>query len=677
MHQLLRLKNLANLPMDVKAFALAACSPNGTSEDIDHVFMHAKQHLDDMTYLPVFFQLLQPAHIPREGEFYPESIGRQNTVLIPGALAAIQALSSCDFPGEAEGAISEIWSRVMPWIIFLSDYVSCLPTSDANAEGHLAVDFLILSFFLSKDEGVSARMSRNPDSRILAKAWSLIDTLPKSMQLDAAHNFSTTVRFIHHGKDSPALIEALLDGLDGGMYRLAKLVVFALDSNLTEVETNEKSDAAVMISLSSILDFTINIDPVFKNPNALGRRFNAFGLTLLKDGIVPILCDILFALSSRVARCPNDGSDFIKATISDSLFSLSIIFGLSPGNLLLPDALEHRFLDSLIHVAIGPYASSFCPGAGIKQTFELILPAMLIRHSCLGPFREAVARVARMTSSPAFKSTEIFPAWGNFIKLLEEYLIVFDAFNAESSIIALLEILMKHLVKCNLVNKRHKFKMCSGCRTFFYCSNACQTMDWCEGGHRDACESHYAMHIQMRNMDLSSRDRGLIRAKMDYDSQTNAKKLLPAIAYLELAAARSPASENALVLITVCDVTKGEAKYWYLDPKSDDYERFLRRSVIPIARAAYNDLVRRAIETDGRVFVDVVRFYPGRIHEKETQLWIVPGYSTRPLIHDFPAPSFPPAEGELGDLTHLSLMKGRSFWSGCAGFITSGVRRRT
>ncbi|KAF9042001.1 hypothetical protein BDZ89DRAFT_1090120 [Hymenopellis radicata] len=43
-------------------------------------------------------------------------------------------------------------------------------------------------------------------------------------------------------------------------------------------------------------------------------------------------------------------------------------------------------------------------------------------------------------------------------------------------------------VKCQKIDEKNNFQKCAGCQTTLYCSKACQTLAWKEGGHKSMCK---------------------------------------------------------------------------------------------------------------------------------------------------------------------------------------------
>ncbi|KAF7318253.1 MYND-type domain-containing protein [Mycena chlorophos] len=624
-----------DLPEDVKASALAACTPDCPLSDIQRVFAYAKKD-PYSAILPVYFHLLDPDEIPLEGEFDVEDMGsRMNTVTIPSAARAIHEIAVCGLlsaPALAESLL-ELWPRLYPWALFLFQYVGLLPTPDVDwvfgAQAQLGLDLLEISTYMIDADTIFSQLSNEPALLcILAKGLSVAPKLLPTEQLPPVRAFAILMRHAGENIVAPARIAALCDGIDGGRDKLAR--------------GKSGREFGGLLLFASLTSFLITIDSVFSNPNVENRSFDVFGLTLLDVGLVPVVCDALFLISNELSRCSTPRSTtsgensnrntFVAAMISDALFILSVTLGLFPGNLMLPEMLQHRLLDSLVYLSTGPYAVAFSHEAGVPQMFGKILPtAILVRHACLLPFKEALKRLEITISTPAFKNSPLYPQWEKFKKLLDSSLDDFDYFESGERPVESMQVCAD--LECGEIRDKRKLKRCGGCGSFFYCSKACQAHDWNRGGHREACKSHHQMRLQMEKLDLTRRDRKYIRAIVDYHANTIAR-LVPAIASVALLhESQPPEFEDGDVLITLFDLTTGEPQASLLNPKSkEDYDDVLKRSAVPIVRAAFDDHVRRAVQSGGHHFVDVVRFYPGRFTVGDAQLLVLPAYTNRPLL---------------------------------------------
>nr|GAT54833.1 predicted protein [Mycena chlorophos] len=642
-----------DLPAAVKASALAACAPDCPLSDIQRVFAYAKKD-PYSAILPVYFYLLDPDEIPLEGEFDLEDMGsRMNTVTIPSAARAIHEIAACELLSSSALADSllELWPRLYPWALFLFQYVGLLPTPDVDwvfgAQAQLGLDLLQISTYMIDADTIFSQLSNEPALLcILAKGLSVAPKLLPTEQLPPVRAFAILMRHAGENIVAPARIAALCDGIDGSRDKLARLVVFSLEVCYRDMQAaSQAENSGGILLFASLTSFLITVDNVFSNPNVENRSFDVFGLTLLDVGLVPVVCDALFLISNELSRCSTPRSTtsgqnsnrntFVAAMISDALFILSVTLGLFPGNLMLPEMLQHRLLDSLVYLSTGPYAVAFSLEAnrsGLPQMLGKILPtAILVRHACLLPFKDALKRLEITISTPAFKNSPLYSQWEKFKKLLDSSLNYFDYFESGERPVESMQVCAN--LKCGEIRDKRELKRCGGCRSFFYCSKACQAHDWNRGGHRESCNSHHQMRLQMEKLDLTRRDRKYIRAIVDYHANTTAR-LIPAIASVAvLHESKPPEFEDGDILITLFDLTTGEPKASLLNPKSKkDYDDVLKRSAVPIVRAAFDDHVRRAVLSGGHHFVDVVSFYPGRFTVGDAQLLVLPAYTNRPLL---------------------------------------------
>ncbi|KAK7062475.1 hypothetical protein R3P38DRAFT_2679018 [Favolaschia claudopus] len=86
--------------------------------------------------------------------------------------------------------------------------------------------------------------------------------------------------------------------------------------------------------------------------------------------------------------------------------------------------------------------------------------------------------------------------------------------------------------KCAKIDIKRKFRRCSNCRLFYYCSKECQTADWKDGGHRASCQPQRQHRINFL-FPFPTRDLSFLRLLVhDIFEQTKVNTLLAQVEFL-------------------------------------------------------------------------------------------------------------------------------------------------
>ncbi|KAF7324582.1 MYND-type domain-containing protein [Mycena kentingensis (nom. inval.)] len=624
MHPSLRLERL---PAHIRARALTAFSPSATYFDVDSILEYARTNCQVKNCLPIIYGLLDTSNIPSTGDFDPatQATGRLMLVHIPGVVGALQAMSLQQ--AYLGNAAPEIWVRVRPWLVFLFEYssvlVDVLPMT--SLRNQISLDCLLLCrcFLWSKE--LSTNVLDPEILSILACGWAALENISKTGHADYCplmrSNFSLALQqclFCHDAPiDGVVLLEALLNGIDGGLTRLAQLILFHLDAILDEFRASPNSDDPIQ-SFAGLINLILRVEPVFKDLNARHRHVTNLFLTLVRNGIVRILSTILSILVKRKAH--SEICEFLRCQSQKNiLYALSAIFSVPPGNLLLPEALDNHLLKSIIEIATGP--NRYRQHEYINLLFRgVFMPFQLL---------ELEGRLG---------SSDLAKGWMELAPLLSERIQLLKAFE-ESRAEPSLKVCSN--LKCMAVQAKHTFKRCSGCMMFLYCSKKCQIEDWSNGGHREACSSHHETYLQKRQLGLTSRDYAYIRTIIDHDTQTSSTKLSAAASHFAREALR-PAGGDTSVLVMVHLLGGNTLIARAYHPASTNEKDYIgpgpTAGCVPIVRKAYEDHVRRAAESKGRLAVDVVYLRPtglSNVFPEEAMVFLVPAYSTRPILQEF------------------------------------------
>ncbi|KAJ7201223.1 hypothetical protein C8J57DRAFT_1412418, partial [Mycena rebaudengoi] len=200
------------------------------------------------------------------------------------------------------------------------------------------------------------------------------------------------------------------------------------------------------------------------------------GALALRDrGVVPLLARAAFALAetpSRRARMPLNASS---------------------GHNWIPSAVENGLLRAIALARRAVYVS-------------------LVYYRIPAAIYAALREIDVLGNSAAFKASKIYQKWQALVDLRQKRLAVVKIFDFPRYV----PLKACDNLQCAIISDRTRFRRCSGCLCFYYCSQECQIIDWRVGGHQEACNA-YGAHCLSRsttqdNVNLKTTGDHLLRA---------------------------------------------------------------------------------------------------------------------------------------------------------------------
>ncbi|KAJ7093588.1 hypothetical protein C8R44DRAFT_396677 [Mycena epipterygia] len=188
---------------------------------------------------------------------------------------------------------------------------------------------------------------------------------------------------------------------------------------------------------------------------------------------------------------------------------------------------------------------------------------------------------------------------------------------------------------CNKQDFKDAFRRCSGCKHFYYCSRECQTADWITGGHRTAC-SAYREHSLSEHHNLTTLDRGFMRALLDYDYAKFKRKIYDQIIRC------MKTHPNAGYFIVFDYVSDGP----FTVQAHSLAEESITLEILRKSGTEWEDTVARAASSQGLMTIHVMRAREGNT----ARYWVIPLRSPSGQVNErlkHIAAELPsPAEGE-------------------------------
>ncbi|KAK6966575.1 hypothetical protein R3P38DRAFT_3245860 [Favolaschia claudopus] len=512
MHPALHLDNLKRLPPAIRsaatAFISAAPNPDRAFESIRVVREYAatpKPENKRALVVPALYIILDPLKIPDLDSLPTKSVSdappSDFELSITKAIFALEALYQLRLP-DSLGV--DLWPRILAWVQFLHLYN---PGKLGAADRHpsLFTDSILFACqFLGHTPTFQLMISTPWFWFMLGRAWVYATKIQDPENRVHAFNIISCFTRIENVTETCNMDE-LLNGVGGTLSSLARLVVEFLDALILD---HDKSDSVLPENLyisfvGGVIVFLGHVDPNLRATTLERTSLGRLGQELLAQPVFGVLFRLLSSLTKTDAR----GT---LAALQHLLMLICVLLYSKPGWAQLPAAVKSGFIPALLLCA----RSTFAPHlAGHLQTcFQIILPPALISHALLSTLDTRWHEIETSAKGITFQIPDF---WTEFSSLVNERLQVLHTFDSVYTAMRACDNL-----ECSTLDVKKKFRRCSSCQSFYYCSSECQRADWTRGGHRNACCSYGTLLLGERNNDdCSSRQRSFLRALIHHDYQ--------------------------------------------------------------------------------------------------------------------------------------------------------------
>ncbi|KAF7324558.1 hypothetical protein MKEN_00497100 [Mycena kentingensis (nom. inval.)] len=626
---LLRRTHLLRLPTSIRRYAQAACTPQGTLQDLGRVVDYGLRRPTDTATLPVHYYNIDPAWIPASDD--PETYSEAQMKLLLRAHLSLGTLATCLYH-EMVRTAADWWPRIRPWIAYWSRHHDSAP-AELDSELRYAK---VLSQIIDHQPPLEPDVFTSPGVlEVIMRAWT---ALPRGESLATRATCCGIITRCLSSEslqvDDPVVLERIVDGTGGSMDTLARAVLSFIDISVQDVEEETRrrgplGDIPATIFISSMLimlQFLRRVDANWAiRPNKpLAHRLGVLGSCLVARGIVPRLTKLFRVLIKSPASHDHD------ALLTECIRLVLFLFITEPVTKHVVACLKNDHLLLLVDIAAGPHPAG--KRDDIKTLFCDTFPALLVRADVVRAFEKARERAASKIASRGFKTSQIYSAWKEFNATLSRRVAILDGIGNEP----------RNQACSNLEASPSFMAPASSELTlrFFYCSPACQTADWTAGGHRQVCSLHYRLFLHSRAMGFTARDRAFQRALLDYDSATQRWLMLA----VQLAAYIRQEPSDSDVIITVLRYETGDtdddsaSKIVATQISNDgedltDVDQFFG-DLDPAPRdlqPAWRDLVARARASGGKMELHAMSYSPMPAGAKS--FWLVPMYTNWPTIN--------------------------------------------
>ncbi|KAJ6548213.1 hypothetical protein DFH09DRAFT_1170001 [Mycena vulgaris] len=577
MHRELRLESLSQLPLSLRKAALAACSANRSTLAVER-FLDAVDNASDSQkskFLPVFYVLLEPTHIPGMDQL--ETSPEECRLTIDHVLDLLPTLYSIDVPIHLG---PDLWTRVWPWVSWIYAHKDHLPPLPIT-EMQFCVDFVVfVGNFHTEDVGAPYIWNEPGFKCMVARTWTFVLQIKepnhRSLALMSLCGFLGIM-----DPSNPANFEEVIEGAGGTAVHLRALVVEFLDVVLYNQSTPMAAPDIYFIRI--MLDFMAEAANIETPGDGIHGFRGPFAAALVSSDIARVLAATAHALAEHTR-------DDVAYTLDQCFFILGRIFVTPSGYRFLPSALSNELLQAFVF-------SAHLPGQTAKHLdlFLTILPASLVYHGVLSELGKAPC-FAMLGLATAFQGSKHLEKWRRFSTLAQQRLALFRYTESKDYV----PFKACDNLECSTVDSKDKFRRCSGCLSFYYCSRPCQIIDWRRGGHRDACAAYGSLFLSEQS-DLTVRERGFLRALVHEEYSASKAHI-----YAQQTAALQ--QDPDAVLFTLFDYSIGAVRITVHAANG--------ASLFAVGLRAYgaewDDSVARAARSGGRMALDVVRLLDGR-----------------------------------------------------------------
>ncbi|KAF7346747.1 MYND-type domain-containing protein [Mycena sanguinolenta] len=541
MHPALHRDNLRRLPLTMRLAANAAISADRTVADVRRVqgYIATASRTQARWTLPVFYTNLDTAELPDLDTFDTEAPPPDTVSAIGRALVSLYslyAMKSLEITG------ADLWPRVWPWARFLHVYRAQLPGSPPD-ESDFCLSFLSFARLGLDHPGTLTLMMATPWFwYMLAQAWIHLPTISGLRSKLVARN-DLTWFLVQDQVTDPANMAQLIEGVGGTLAHLAQLVLLFIDGIVPADEAS--MDQTLIDYLDRMLTFVGLVEPALQDPFQATAVLGPFGKALLARNIIPILIRAFCSLSNSPA----------PPTLTALCSCFDLLAGLfltSDGYATMPEALDAGLLRALVMSAQCSFANDVHEKY-YKLYFTLFLPYSLVHYRFLSALAVALHGITHLVDTTAFKQCSTYEMWTEFLSLANERLEVLTTFDSSRSS---RNVKACDNLQCSNVDVKNAFRRCSGCLSFYYCSQICQITDWRHGGHREACSSYGTLFLSAKNDEESTaRQRSFLRTLVQYDYQKAQSTLLSKQTSFMNAHPGKP-------FLIIHDYSKGRVKMW-------------------------------------------------------------------------------------------------------------------
>ncbi|KAJ6496881.1 hypothetical protein DFH09DRAFT_1204820 [Mycena vulgaris] len=502
MHPALQIETLQRLPISVRRVALAACGPSPSPWAVERarLLIIDLPWAQQLLFLPVFFLNLDPSGVPTSEEVEPMHLDTRRRIA-----NATLSLDGIIRIGDKPLDIGpHLWRRLWPWIEFAYTYWDQLPEHEDFHDLSFYQGFLLFGETFYRDPSTAALMGTTPGVQaFLAKTWTFLPKLADSPFIDMMLTGLCGYLLECRASNSSILAD-LVEGAGGTFADLADLVMKYFEIVLQRASMLSSDSKRYYIG--TILAFIDQTNVVVSGEDENGfAPHGALLRTLLQLDFVEMLISAMAALSQT-------SGDNTGPALRGCLTGLRRIFGSYRGHIHLEQAIECGLLRVIVACATLDCEPEF--DSDLHTLFTETLLAGLLDYYLVSRVRDSFIEHEHLYMSEVFERSPIFRVWRVFYIRAQERIQIMD--RLESPEYTASKACDNN--KCGEIHDKSEFLRCNGCKSAYYCSPDCQSVDWKDGGHRKLCRSPVSLRLSEIAIDGPSfHEREFLRAVIHHD----------------------------------------------------------------------------------------------------------------------------------------------------------------
>ncbi|KAK7042678.1 hypothetical protein R3P38DRAFT_2891729 [Favolaschia claudopus] len=507
MHPALDLKSLRKLSFSFRKMANTMTGPELPSP-MDHTrfmeFMRTVPENKMVEFLPVYYHMLNPAHIPSADAL--DAVDPLTRIAQSMVLMSMGPFLAMPIPFEVG---RDLWPRVWAWMSFLYTFEEFLykempwMTQTANSLYPAFIKFCYQMWQYTPNQRIMA--STPGCAAVAVRAWAC---------------FSDRDDFLEHREElgmirqllvsSHAVLHDALEPFNGDVDKLARLVM--QQCNIL-IRHDARSDAPVFdVSQKAHIWLIENVFDIVAALDQISTR-NAEDPRRLCSALMPL--GFLETASQATLGKHRNAESLL---INNCIMLLVTIFQGPEGKESLRISIGYGLLNVILSCAKWPKNHPAHPT--LYFILDTLLPRSTVFYYSLATLGPALVEVGEKKAAD-FSDNTVYEAWKKFWELGRERLRVLLYFDRKDRISSR----ACDNVECGRLALKKEFKCCSGCSALLYCSQACQIADW-RMGHRESCIWHLSSRNNIR-VTFSPKEISFMRFLLDHNYSIYKGSFLP------------------------------------------------------------------------------------------------------------------------------------------------------
>ncbi|KAJ7264793.1 hypothetical protein C8J57DRAFT_407637 [Mycena rebaudengoi] len=467
---------LAQLPRRLQSPARRALRRDGTAvEAMREIHEHLMRPRFPVAHLlPVFFQLLDVSDLPELGISISDtgasslsSAGFCAFAVMKTLSLAIEEslLSKNDIP-------PEFWPRIWAWIVSQDYIVYKHGLDDLEQETELfSIQAALLSqLIIHPGQQMQPLIERSrPNVRaFIAQGWKRL-VIEDSLR-PIILRYTSRLLLSHVSLAEKSNFSELVSNV-GGVRSLGSITIKWLHAISADLDARADSEGHYRC-------FMFISDILFALPTSDMESFKAEGLlrglVVLAISLGNRLTDLSDTPHELAARSYGQCFDLITLAL-DAPYAVKWVL----------EAIRAKLLLALLHYGAHPISQGY-PSSPFHTLLLRIIPGHLVHRCVVRCVERTLEKMRSLNTKLPGLRREFHESWERFVQTAYDWIVVRHKF-AEREV---------PVISCDngkVQTRKTSLWRCSRCRSIYYCSRACQTMDWTSGGHREDCHEVHSL----------------------------------------------------------------------------------------------------------------------------------------------------------------------------------------